>query len=324
MTDIVHTREHPDRPTDDGAPHRLRTCRRATAPKATRSGSACRTTPADYGPVTDFATDFDHGSAEYNAKAPEVWKDLREGGCPVAHSDRYGGMWVPLTHDTVHDVAYDTDNFTSRAVVVISTTRPGDLALPAPIGGAPPITSDPPFHNIARRLLLPPFAPKQIEPWEHEIRALCQQAARRDGRDRPRRDRHRRRRPVRPAHPGERDRPHARLPGRGRGPVPRVRARRARAHHRGARHPRGRASDLDNYILAQVQDHSDNPRDDLTGYLLEVEIDGQQARAEHRRRLDHPAAHRRHRHDVVGDRFVAVAPRPAPRGPSAPRSTTPR
>src|SRR4051794_19162694 len=60
--------------------------------------------PADYGPVTDFATDFDHGSAEYNAKAPEVWKELRESGCPIAHTDRYGGMWVPLTHDTVHDV----------------------------------------------------------------------------------------------------------------------------------------------------------------------------------------------------------------------------
>ena len=167
--------------------------------------------PADYGPVTDFATDFDHGSAEYNAKAPEVWKELRESGCPVAHSERYGGMWVPLTHDTVHDVAYDTDNFTSRAVVV-STTRPGDLALPAPIGGAPPITSDPPFHGVARRILLPPFAPKQIEPWEDEIRAAVPAAARRDGRDRPRRDGHRRRRPVRPEHPGQRDRSDARLP----------------------------------------------------------------------------------------------------------------
>ena len=67
---------------------------------------------ADYGPVTDFATDFDHGSAAYNAKAPEVWKELRESGCPVAHSERYGGMWVPLTHDTVHDVAYDTEILT--------------------------------------------------------------------------------------------------------------------------------------------------------------------------------------------------------------------
>ena len=44
---------------------------------------------------------------------------------------------------------------------------------PAPIGGAPPISSDPPFHHHARRLLLPPFAPKQIEPWEPEVRKLC-------------------------------------------------------------------------------------------------------------------------------------------------------
>ena len=28
------------------------------------------------------------------------------------------------------------------------------------------------------------------------------------------------------------------------------------------------------YIDEQVQDHVDNPRDDLTGYLLNVEIDG--------------------------------------------------
>jgi cytochrome P450 len=101
-----------------------------------------------------------------------VWKELREGGCPIAHSDRYGGMWVPITHDTVNEIAYDTEHFTSRSVVV-STSRPGDRALPAPIGLAPPITSDPPFHAIARRLLLPAFAPKQIEPWEDEVRLLC-------------------------------------------------------------------------------------------------------------------------------------------------------
>ena len=116
--------------------------------------------------------------------------------------------------------------------------RPGDRALPAPIGGAPPITSDPPFHNIARRLLLPPFAPKQIEPWEPEIRSLCHELLDADGRDHARRDRHRRRRPVRAEHPGQRHRPHARLPGEGRGAVPQVRARRPRADHRGAGHTR--------------------------------------------------------------------------------------
>jgi cytochrome P450 len=128
----------------------------------------------DYGPVSDFTTDFDHADPAYNPNAPAVWKELREGGCPVAHSDRYGGMWVPITHDTVNEIAYDTDHFTSRNVVV-AVGRPGDLAMPAPIGNAPPITSDPPFHNVVRRLLLPAFAPKQIEPWEPEIRKLCRQ-----------------------------------------------------------------------------------------------------------------------------------------------------
>lgn len=64
-----------------------------------------------YGPVTDWATDFDHADPEYNVRAHAMWDDLREGGCQIAHSDRYGGMWVPLTHDLVKEIAYDTDHF---------------------------------------------------------------------------------------------------------------------------------------------------------------------------------------------------------------------
>jgi cytochrome P450 len=122
-----------------------------------------------YGPVSDWATDIDHTDPQYNPNAPDVWKELRDGGCPVAHTERYGGMWAPITHELVNEVAYDTEHFTSRGVVV-NTGRPD---VPPPVGPAPPITSDPPFHNLARRLLLPPFAPKKIEPWEPEIRRLC-------------------------------------------------------------------------------------------------------------------------------------------------------
>jgi cytochrome P450 len=122
-----------------------------------------------YGPVTDWATDIDHAEPEYNERAHEIWDELREGGCPIAHTDRYGGMWAPLTHELVKEVAYDTEHFTSRGVIV-NTGRP---IAEAPIGPAPPITSDPPFHQHARRLLLPPFAPKMIDPWEPEIRRLC-------------------------------------------------------------------------------------------------------------------------------------------------------
>lgn len=122
-----------------------------------------------YGPVTDWANDIDHAEPEYNARAHEIWDELRDGGCPVAHTDRYGGMWAPITHELVKEVAYDTEHFTSRGVVV-NTGRP---IAEAPVGPAPPITSDPPFHQHARRLLLPPFSPKAIDPWEPEVRKLC-------------------------------------------------------------------------------------------------------------------------------------------------------
>jgi len=124
-----------------------------------------------YGPVTDWATDFDHAEPNYNANAHEVWAELRD-GCPVAHTDRYNGVWLPVTHEHVAQIAYDTDHFTSRSVIV----SPFVPIVEAPIGNAPPISSDPPFHHDARRLLLPAFAPKVIEPWEHDILARPEMA----------------------------------------------------------------------------------------------------------------------------------------------------
>jgi cytochrome P450 len=231
--------------------------------------------PDDYGPVEDYRTDFDHAVPEYNANAPEVWKELREGGCPVAHSDRYGGMWAPITHEAVHEISYDTDHFTSRAVIV-SVGRPGDLALPAPIGGAPPITSDPPFHAIARRLLLPAFAPKQIEPWEPEVRTLCVQLLDEMG----------------DIEPGETVVDAAiqyaqHIPvnviGRMLGFPAEDEALFRKFVHDGLERinekpgTREGMNDLGEYIKRQIEDHRENPRDDLTTFLLNVEIDGNPA-----------------------------------------------
>jgi cytochrome P450 len=124
-------------------------------------------------PVEDFATDFDHTDEAWVADPYPIMDDLRE-RCPVAHSDRYGGLWAPMTYDAVATIANDTEHFTSRTVV-INNGRPGDDALPAPIGVAPPISSDPPFHEIARRLLLPAFAPRPIAALEPFTRELCNQ-----------------------------------------------------------------------------------------------------------------------------------------------------
>lgn len=122
-------------------------------------------------PVQDFATEFDHTDEAWVADPYPIMEDLRE-RCPIAHSDRYGGLWAPMTYEAVAAIANDTEHFTSRTVV-IHNGRPGDDAPPAPIGVAPPITSDPPFHEIARRLLLPAFAPRPITALEDFTREFC-------------------------------------------------------------------------------------------------------------------------------------------------------
>jgi cytochrome P450 len=229
-----------------------------------------------YGPVTDWATDFDHADPEYNRRAHEIWDQLRE-RCPVAHSERYGGTWLPLTHELVSEIAYDTDHFTSNGVVV-NTLRPD---VPPPVGPAPPITSDPPFHQHARRLLLPPFAPKQIDPWADEVRALCRQRLDDMG----------------PITPGEtvvdaavqyaqhipvnviarmlgfplddddlfRQFVHEVLEGVNEDPVERD----------------AKGKQLDAYIDAQIEDHRLHPRDDLTSYLMNAELFGEPLSHEH-------------------------------------------
>lgn len=120
-------------------------------------------------PVTSWETDFDHTHPDYAENAPAIWDQLRE-SCPVARSERFGGVWLPVRHEDVDAIAHDTINYSSQGVIV------GDRPeVPAPMGPAPPITSDPPFHAIARRLLLPPFAPRPIAKLGPSTRQFCHQ-----------------------------------------------------------------------------------------------------------------------------------------------------
>ena len=205
--------------------------------------------------------------------------ELRDGGCPVAHTPRYGGMWAPLTHELVHEVAYDTEHFTSNGV---DRQQRASRHRRAPVGPAPPITSDPPFHQIARRLLLPPFSPKAIDPWEPDVRRLCDELLDRIGAVTPGESVVDAAVAVRAEHPGQRDRPHARFPARGRGGVPRLRAQRDRTGRPAAPEQRiANFQQLDEYIDVQIADHIANPRDDLTSYLLDAELDGHRLAYEH-------------------------------------------
>ena len=66
---------------------------------------------------------------------------------------------MPTRYDDVAAIAYDTDHFSSRAIIMSNFRPPLELA---PVGMSPPISSDPPFHHDARKLLLPAFTPQAI------------------------------------------------------------------------------------------------------------------------------------------------------------------
>jgi len=219
-------------------------------------------------PVGDFATDFDHTDPAWVTDPYPIWDDLRQ-RCPVAHSDRYGGAWLPVTHDLVSEVAYDHDHFTSRAVVV-SEQRPGPDDLPAPIGLAPPITSDPPFHSIVRRMLLPAFTPTPIAALEPFTRDLCRELlAATDGRTSfDAAVEYAQHIPVRVI---------VRFLGFRQEDADMFRSIIRLVLEEVDLPPDEREErfiEVDAFMDAQIEDHIAHPRDDLTSFLIEAEIDG--------------------------------------------------
>ena len=218
-------------------------------------------------PVQDWTTDWDHADPAYNENAHEIWDELR-GTCPVAHTNRYGGAWLPVRHDDVAAVARDTDHFSSEGAVLANRPPREEWVSLAPIGAAPPITSDPPFHADARRLLLPAFAPQVIAEWEPEVRRLCNELLDRVG-DADVVDaavQYAQHIPVYVI---------ARMLGL---PVEDSDYFRETVHlvleEIGAEfgERQGGFEKLDAYLLAHVEDHIANPREDLIGFLLNAKI----------------------------------------------------
>ena len=226
--------------------------------------------------VKDFATDFDHLDPQWVNDPYPIWEDLR-GRCPVAHTERFGGAWFPATHEGVSAVAKDTEHFTSRQVI-ISYTRPTDEDLPAPIGLAPPITSDPPFHVDARRLILPAFAPGPINALEPAIRELCNRLLDNLGDHEI----------VNAGEEYAQFIPPAVIAKMLGFPPEDEDFFREIIHNiigsadnqDDAERERLQAQ-TEAYFDKQIQDHIDNPRDDLTTYLLNVELGGQKLQHDH-------------------------------------------
>ena len=225
------------------------------------------------GPVSDWATDFSHLEPEWSADPYPIQDDLRE-RCPIAHTDRFGGGWLPVRYEDVAAIAYDTRRFSSRSIIMGNFRPPPELA---PVGGSPPISSDPPFHHDARKLLLPAFTKSAVAKQEPATRAFCHSLVDAfEGRD-----------VVDAAHDYAQHIPTrviADMLGFPQEDGPRFREF-VESTLEGINLPPderiARMGKLFDYLLAQIHDHLDHPRQDLTSFLINVELYGRKLEADH-------------------------------------------
>jgi cytochrome P450 len=126
-------------------------------------------------PVEDWATDYDIFDPAYCSDPGPIWADLRE-RCPIAHTERWGGSWLPTRYDDVAEMARLVPALSNQIPIVVPPVPfvdpdTGEVLRTRP--HIPPISSDPPFHGPARRLILPAFAPSAVAAHEEYTRELA-------------------------------------------------------------------------------------------------------------------------------------------------------
>ena len=123
-------------------------------------------------PVEDLLTDYDIFDPEFVKNPYPGYSEIRESQCPIAHTDRYQGSWLPTRYEDVVAIAQEFETFTSRQILVMPPAEGRNEGAYAGVA-APPITSDPPDHHWHRRLILPIFSPQSVAKYEQGTRDLC-------------------------------------------------------------------------------------------------------------------------------------------------------
>jgi cytochrome P450 len=118
-------------------------------------------------PVTDWANDFDPLDPRWIENPYPIWDALRQ-TCPIAHTKRFMGVYFPVRYQDIRTIAYDTEHFSSRRIIVREERPP---MLPP----APPITSDPPAHRGQKTVLLPAFTPDAIARHKPRTQEICRE-----------------------------------------------------------------------------------------------------------------------------------------------------
>jgi len=123
-------------------------------------------------PVTDLATDYDMFDPDYLRDPFSAWAELRD-TCPIAHTERYGGSWLPTRYDDLQAMAKMVPVLSSKSPAVIDMPRELIKENDTGYNSAAPISADPPEQNWTRRALLPHFTPKAIAPQTEYTQRLC-------------------------------------------------------------------------------------------------------------------------------------------------------
>ena len=129
-------------------------------------------------PVHDWASDYDIFDPDYVRDPAPVWEELR-GRCPIAHTERWGGSWLPTRYEHLQQMVKMVPALSSASPLVVppspemleileaETEKHGETSR------TPPITSDPPRHRPYKRLVMPLFSPHAVEKHIPYTRELC-------------------------------------------------------------------------------------------------------------------------------------------------------
>jgi cytochrome P450 len=88
--------------------------------------------------------------------------------CPVAWSDASDGFWMLTKYDDVVEASRDWQTFTVTRGIMIPATGASMPVIPAEL--------DPPRHTKLRKLVLPNFTDKALQPWVPGLRQIIADA----------------------------------------------------------------------------------------------------------------------------------------------------
>lgn len=105
---------------------------------------------------------------------PELIQDLYprvadiQARCPVAWSDSSRGFWMLTKYDDIVEASRDWQTYTVTQGIMIPPTGASMPVIPAEL--------DPPRHTALRKLVLPNFTDKALQPWVPGVRQIIADA----------------------------------------------------------------------------------------------------------------------------------------------------